>query len=279
MRSLNKLQESWEGFARVDPLWAICADSNRLGNRWTEEEFFATGQTEIGRVIQYVQSLGLTLDYTAAALDFGCGVGRLTRALGQHFDQCQGVDISPTMIRMAKEFNKNRPCCHFLLNETDDLKRFPDGKFGFIYASIVLQHMKRKLVERYLLELTRVLRVGGTFVFQVPEREKTPALRKLRTKVALRRRFNRLLGRRNVHAFHMEMHCFPEKDIRKLLSGLPVRIVDIKLTNSSTGNFNGDLRFLEQEPAQGFVSKQYCLVKTGWPGWAMGEQEQGAELL
>jgi SAM-dependent methyltransferase len=279
MSSLNKLQESWEGFAQVDPFWAICADAKRLGNRWTKEEFFATGQNEIGRVIQYVQSLGLKPWRTASALDFGCGVGRLTRAMARYFDQCQGVDISPTMIRMAKEFNKDCPGCHFWLNERDDLKLFSDGSFGFIYTSIVLQHMSRKLVERYLLELTRVLKVGGVFVFQVPERERTPVLRKLRTKVALRRRVNRLLGRRSVYAFHMEMHCFPEKAIRKLLSGQPVRIVDVKLTNSSIGSFNGDLRFLEQEPAHGFVSKQYCLLKTGQPGQEVGEQEQGAELF
>lgn len=276
MSSLNKLQDNWEGFAKVDPLWSICSDSQRLGNKWTKEEFFATGQIEIGRVIEHVLSLGLTLDRAASALDFGCGVGRLTRVLAQHFRQCQGVDISPTMIRMAKEFNQDLPGCQFQLNERDDLRLFPDGTFGFIYTSIVLQHIPRKLVERYLLELTRVLKPGGTFVFQVPESQKTPVIRQLRTKVALRRRLNRFLGRKNVYAFHMAMHCFPEKDIRKLFAGQPVRVVDVKLTNSSTGSFNGDLRFLDQEPRQGFVSKQYCLVKTGSPSQAM--KERGAEL-
>jgi len=263
MTSLDKLQENWEGFAQVDPLWAICADSKRLGNKWTKEEFFATGETEIARVLQYVESLGLKLERTASALDFGCGVGRLTRVLARHFHQCLGVDISPTMIRMAQEFNQDCPGCHFRLNERDDLSLFPDGAFGFIYSSIVLQHIQRRLVARYLLELTRVLKAGGVFVFQVPELQKTPLLRKARTKLALRRRFNRLLGRRNVQSFHMAMHCFPEKDIRELLSSQPVRIMEVKLTNSTAGDFDGDLRFLDQEPAQGFVSKQYCLVKTG----------------
>lgn len=43
MSSLSKLQENWEGFAQADPLWAICVDSLKRGNRWTQEEFFATG--------------------------------------------------------------------------------------------------------------------------------------------------------------------------------------------------------------------------------------------
>lgn len=263
MSSLNKLQENWEGFAQVDPLWAICVDSQRQGNKWTKEDFFETGKTEIGKLMTYLQSLGLPLDRGATALDFGCGVGRLTRALAQYFPECWGVDISPTMVRLAQEFNKDRGVCHFLLNESDDLSRFPDEKFGFIYTSIVLQHIRRKYVERYLAELIRVLKAGSIFVFQVPEREKTSLVAKLRNKVGFRRKLTRLQGRKNLDAFHMEMHCISEKELRELLSRQPVRIVDVRLTNSSTGSFNGNLVFLEREPDRGFVSKQYCLVKTG----------------
>lgn len=37
------------------------------------------------------------------ALDFGCGVGRLTRALAAFFDRATGVDISSSMIEEAKK--------------------------------------------------------------------------------------------------------------------------------------------------------------------------------
>lgn len=274
MSSLSKLQENWEGYAQVDPLWAICTDSLRRGNKWTKEEFFATGKTEIARVMTYLRSLGLFPDPATAALDFGCGVGRLTRALSQYFSECWGVDISPTMVRLAEEFNQDRSGCHFWLNERDDLQKFPDERFGFIYTSIVLQHIRRRHVERYLAELIRLLKAGGIFVFQVPERDKASWVYKLRNKVGFRRRLTRLRGRKNLDAFHMEMHCISEKEIREFLAGQPVRIVDVKLTNSSTGSFNGDLQFLDQEPEQGFVSKQYCLVKPGaLPAAPAGEKQ------
>jgi len=260
--SLQGLKKNWEGFAQIDPLWAICVDSKRAGNKWTREEFFATGATEVDRVIDHVRRLGLTPAPTASALDFGCGVGRLTRALNRYFPECWGVDISPTMVRLAMEFNQDRPGCHFWLNEEDGLSKFPDEKFGFIYTSIVLQHIQRKYAKRYLLELIRVLSRNGTFVFQVPEKEKAPLTTKIRHKIGFRSIVSRLLGKRGVSAFRMEMHCFPEKSIRAFLADYPVRLVDVRLTNSSTGGFNGDLRFLAEEPEQGFVSKQYCLVKT-----------------
>jgi SAM-dependent methyltransferase len=262
MQGLKRLQQNWEGLARVDPMWAICVDHGRLGNKWTIEEFFETGEVEIQRIMEYLGSLGLSPERAGAALDFGCGVGRLTSALGRRFQECWGVDISPTMIRLAEQFNKDSLTCHFRLNPRDNLQIFPDERFTFVYTSLVLQHIQRKYVEGYLRELIRVLKPGGVFVFQVPERERAPVIAKLRNRVGFRRRLYRALGRQAVDRFHMEMHCLAEGRIRALLSDGSVRIVDVRLTNSSTAGFCGNLRFLEREPDEGYTSKQYCVVKT-----------------
>src|SRR5579864_1653278 len=234
MPGLRRLQKNWEGLARIDPLWAICVDRNRLGNKWTMEEFFETGEVEINRIMEYLRSLGLSPEGAGAALDFGCGVGRLTRALGRRFDECWGIDISPTMIRLAEQFNRDSASCHFQLNPRDNLQIFPDERFTFIYTSIVLQHIRKKYAQAYLLELVRVLKPGGVFVFQVPERERATLIDKWRNRVGFRRRLYHALGRKAVDAFHMEMHCLSEKEIRALLPGESLRIVDVQLTNSST---------------------------------------------
>src|ERR1700691_1964495 len=111
MTSLKEIQVNFEGFAQADPLWAICTDSQKRGRRWNREQFFATGELEISRVMQYVQALVLSPRKADSALDFGCGVGRLTGALSQYFDSCCGVDISPTMIQLAKDFHGHNPRC------------------------------------------------------------------------------------------------------------------------------------------------------------------------
>jgi len=92
-------------------------------------------------VLECVRTLDLRLDQKSPALDFGCGVGRLTRAMAAYFPECCGVDISPTMVRLAQEFNQDVPQCRFMVNEKDQLEEFRDGYFGFIYTSIVLQHI------------------------------------------------------------------------------------------------------------------------------------------
>jgi SAM-dependent methyltransferase len=259
MNSLKELQRNWDGLAQADPLWAICTDPEKRNNQWTREEFFATGCKEIEAVLAYAARMGIYIDKTAPALDFGCGVGRLTRALGQYFPECVGVDISPAMITLACDLNRDLPNCRFQVNEDIRLKGLPDNYFGFIYTSLVLQHIANPCGHEYIAELVRVLRAGGVLIFQVPEKLHANSLARLRTRLALRSRLQSVLGRPKPYA--MEMHCIRESVIRKLMARLGARFVNVAITNSCDPSFSGDLRYLTQEPLHGYVSKQYCVIK------------------
>jgi SAM-dependent methyltransferase len=259
MNSLKELQRNWEGLAQADPLWAICTDPEKRNNQWTREDFFATGHREVEAVLAYAARIGVCIEQTSPALDFGCGIGRLTRALAEYFPECRGVDISPTMIRLAQELNHHLAHCNFLLNEGVRLKSLPDNYFGFIYASLVLQHIAKPCSHEYLAELIRVLKPAGVFIFQVPEKLQANSLTKLRTRLAVRSRLESILGRQKPYA--MEMHCIKESVIRKLIAQNGARVVDVAITNSCDPSFSGDLRYLTQEPPQGYVSKQYCVIK------------------
>jgi SAM-dependent methyltransferase len=259
MKSLQELQRTWEGLAQQDPLWAICTDPAKQNKRWSREEFFATGKNEVGVVLRCVAGLGVRMDGKAPALDFGCGVGRLTRALAEHFAECWGVDISPTMITLAKEFNRDLPQCRFLLNEREKLESLQDDYFAFVYTSIVLQHMAERYIRKYLAELVRVLRPGGVLVFQIPDSLRGSAFTRIRAKVALRTRLNSVLRKHTPQG--MEMHCISELAVRKFIEASDARVVDVRLTNSAEPAFGGNLQYLKEEPRSGFVSKQYCVVK------------------
>jgi SAM-dependent methyltransferase len=258
MKSLQKLQHTWEGLAQADPLWAICTDPAKQNRQWSREEFFATGKNEVGVMLGCIADLGVSIDGKAPALDFGCGAGRLTRALAEHFGECWGVDISPTMITLAKEYNRDLPKCRFLLNERETLETLQDNYFGFIYSSIVLQHMAERYIRKYLAELVRVLQPSGVLVFQLPDSLQGSALTRVRARVALRARLKSVFGK---HSHGMEMHCIREQAVRKLVEASGARVVDVRLTNSSEPSFGGNLQYLNEEPRSGFASKQYCVVK------------------
>jgi SAM-dependent methyltransferase len=163
------------------------------------------------------------------------------------------------MTKLAREFNQDVPGCSFVLNDQDSLAKFQDDSFGFVYTSIVLQHIAGPYNKRYIAELIRVLKPGGVLVFQVPDQLRENMSQKLRTKLAIRSRLRRLLRK----SYLMEMHCISEAAIRELVQSKGARVIDVCLTNSTDPSFSGDLQYLKTEPQAGYVSKQYCVVKHG----------------
>ena len=166
---LNELQQNWDEFGKTDPLWAILTEADRKGGQWDLEEFFASGRQDIARVMEQAEVLG----YPArreSALDFGCGVGRLTQALCPWFERCCGVDIAPSMIDLARQYNTYGNRCQYFLNACGDLRIFADASFDLVYSRIVLQHMEPRYSTAYIREFVRVLRTGGLVVFQIPAR-------------------------------------------------------------------------------------------------------------
>ena len=96
---LRSLARHWEILARRDPLRAALTDRER-----SVEEFFRSGEEELRSVLNQAEAVGITID-RSRALDFGCGVGRLTQAMARHFAQCDGVDIAASMIASAQRHN------------------------------------------------------------------------------------------------------------------------------------------------------------------------------
>ena len=163
---LRELQRSWELLGREDPLWAILSNPEMTDGRWDLAEFLATGEREIDESLQRLQDLGLAIEWRRA-LDFGCGIGRLSRALADRFDRVDGVDISAPMIERGRQVNSDRP--RLQLHVVTDLNLpFDDGTFDFVYSRLVLQHISTDLALPYISEFVRVLHRDGVAMFQAP---------------------------------------------------------------------------------------------------------------
>jgi SAM-dependent methyltransferase len=164
---LSETRRHWENFARTDAFWAVLTSADDHGRRLSQEEFFATGEKfvafELTRVCEFYPSLG-----RGRALDFGCGVGRLSQALAQHFDHVVGVDISTEMLARAASFNRHGDRVEYRHNPRPDLSLLPDASFDFVFSFITLQHIGPEYVRRYIAEFVRVCRPGGAILFQMP---------------------------------------------------------------------------------------------------------------
>lgn len=156
-------------------MFNIITFAHKANGGWTPEEFFAHGQAEIDaamlrlRDLSRVEQAGINglLDRRSRALDFGCGIGRLTQALARYYEHVDGVDISPEMIELATEYD--RKGCSYHVNTTNDLALFDDDTFDLVYTMIVLQHMPRRYQREYVHEFFRVLKPGGVAMFEMPD--------------------------------------------------------------------------------------------------------------
>jgi ubiquinone/menaquinone biosynthesis C-methylase UbiE len=171
---LEELQRHWNDFGKQDPLWAIMTWPQKRNRRWQLEEFFRTGEDEIKATLDHVAAVGLPLPHRRA-LDFGCGVGRLTQALCTRFESVCGVDIAQSMVELAREYNKHGERCQYFHNTADDLRIFDDGSFDFVFTLRVLQHMRPEYSQAYIREFMRVLAPGAVAVFQIPGPAPVPA--------------------------------------------------------------------------------------------------------
>jgi SAM-dependent methyltransferase len=240
--SLKSHRRDWEELATIDAKWSVLTNPGKR-NSWGDSEFFATGECEVGQLIQTLQGLSYPKLFKNA-LDFGCGVGRLTLPLSHRFENTWGIDISAPMIEQAKA---SVPLARFCLNDSNRLP-FADGTFDLVYTAMVLQHLPHpRLISGYIGEFLRIIGVRGIAVFHVP------------THVEL---IHRIQPRRRLYTLLRACGIEPGKLVSLNLTpmrviGLPEkRILDV-VCRSSCRIIHVDN---ESHPVRGAISKTFYVV-------------------
>lgn len=172
---LEDVRRNWTKLGAEDPLWAVYVAPGTQNGRWDVEQFRETGRTEVGRSLDRLAELGIAVG-DGTALDFGCGVGRLSGPLAERFSRVVAVDVAPSMLERAREMDISGGRIDWVLNEAPDLSFQPEDSIDLVYTSLVLQHLPRELALSYVREFVRVLRPGGVAVMQVASRT-TPSVK------------------------------------------------------------------------------------------------------
>jgi SAM-dependent methyltransferase len=161
----EKMKKDWDRRAKVDPLYWVAA---------TEEADETSYVESAGKDSKaFIDGLKGRVSASIRVLDVGCGIGRMTAPIADHFDSVVGVDVSEEMIEQAKRLHGDQPNLNFAVNNGTDLSEFPDEHFGLALSYSVLPHLPPEVVESYFREINRVLIPGGWFRYQFwvgPER-------------------------------------------------------------------------------------------------------------
>ena len=127
-----------------------------------EGAFFAAGRCDYERFVKpFLKKMEFD-PRDKAALEIGCGIGRIARWMAADFESYVGVDVSPEMVRKADLYAI--PRATFQAVSGADLKGIPTGSIDFVLSFAVFQHVPDKAaIFNYFAETARVLRHGGIF--------------------------------------------------------------------------------------------------------------------
>ncbi len=133
---MHQTDRDWEQWGATDPFYGVLTDNRfrRASLDDHREDFFKSGDVLVDSILDRLEHSFGPIP-RQRALDFGCGVGRLTQALGRHFNEVVGLDISKSMLSHAAA----KPNIRYYLSD-DDLTA-ATGKFSFVLTYIVLQHV------------------------------------------------------------------------------------------------------------------------------------------
>lgn len=205
-------------------MWFILTEPGKEG-RWDESEFFETGRREIADALSLLRDRLAIIPRFGTALDFGCGLGRLSQALAERFEHVLGVDISSTMIEAARSRNRHGERVIYHVNRSDRLPMLGGETIDFIYSRITLQHIPRAAMKSYLAEFARVLAPGGVAMFQVMTRARPLSVRirhRIRDLAPDMYRWARDVVFREAR---FEMNTLSERDVRAAIETSTVRVV------------------------------------------------------
>jgi len=164
--SVGREYDAWTSEGVLEYYWGEhihlgwYAEGQRKGPLYGGKDFIEAKYDFIDKMLEFSQTAA-----PATVLDVGCGIGGTSRYLAKRFPDAQvtGITISPEQQRRATELAGERGIANAKFELVDALKMtYPDNSFDFVWACESGEHMPDK--EKYVQEMTRVLKPGGRIV-------------------------------------------------------------------------------------------------------------------
>lgn len=144
-------------------------------------------------------------------LDAGCGTGRLTVKLAAMGAQVTALDISPKILNILKEKNKQIKIIRA------DAEKIPlgDKQFDYVVAAFLIVHLQNPGI--FFREAWRVLKPGGAIVVTNINQKKPPELKTRNGLISIRSFYHRpekIVGQLEEVGFSIKDNIFiKEKEV------------------------------------------------------------------
>lgn len=122
-----------------------------------------SGRDDLDRAVAIT---GMTCGQDRTVVEVGCGVGRMSAALADHFGRVVGVDIAPRLIEEARRRNESS---HVSFEVGDGVRLRPESVSvcDTVFSYEVFYYIPPQALAAYFRDSFQLLRSGGEFVFQL----------------------------------------------------------------------------------------------------------------
>ena len=170
-RLFDHVQSSWQQLGEAEPHWSVVvSDDYRQSNLQAHKDaFYRTGEQHVAQLFGSLERNHVLHDGFKTCVDYGCGVGRITRHLAEHFENVIAYDISSSHLKCAADYLTQQGISNVTLRQIKQVREIEDlPKVDVAYSMLVLQHNPPPVIAFILQGLIRSLNPGGIVVFQVP---------------------------------------------------------------------------------------------------------------
>lgn len=161
--------DDWNVLADENPYWAVMSSDKYKGKELSPEmrgEFFASGAALVEHDLNFIRTRVAPNFSPAVAVDFGCGVGRLSIPLSRVVPTVHSVDVAPAMLDLCAKNAAAVGITNIRLGESEAFVG-GDVEFDWFYSRIVLQHIPPVVGLSILRKLLPRLRPRGVASFNV----------------------------------------------------------------------------------------------------------------
>ncbi len=226
---LQHIQSSWEHLGATEPHWSVLtAEQYKQKNiAANEDAFYETGKPNAESLWRSLQRNGIDPASLKTCLEYGCGLGRVTRWLAERFDKVYGYDISRAHLEGAGDYLSRKGFLNVTLRHIGspaDVAQLEP--VDLVYSVIVLQHNPPPIIAMIVRGLLTALRPGGVAYFQVPTYQRGYYFSSA----------NYLSDRCGQKG--MEMHVLPQAEVFDIAARTGAQVLEV-FEDSWTGIVNG----------------------------------------
>jgi SAM-dependent methyltransferase len=198
------IQGTWHSLGETEPYWSVLTSEKFKQSHIQQalDQFYDSGMSDVRRLFSTLERNNI--DYAAfkSCLEYGCGLGRVTRWLSEKFDIVYGYDISLAHLERAESYLNGQHIRNTVLRHIKHINEILNlPKVDLVYSILVLQHNPPPLMSFIIRELIKALNPSGVALFQVPTY-------RLGYRFSLEEYYDN-----EAPNHQMEAHCLPQKTI------------------------------------------------------------------